>query len=281
MKGKIFSMIPAGFISAILISSVLSSAGNAYAIPQPDPNLKLRVINVELGLIDHRLGVVLSPTSVCVKGQNNPGPIQEPPDPCVAVLNAAASELAGIYYWFTHNHSPHHLIDKDPIALEGIIAKSGMISILAQSAEKDPGPTSDPAELAALKNIVTQANTINSIAINILYAGSIIIEKDTVGGDGTFTFYTNSTAHPTFSITTVGGVGTMALHNISGPGVGVAIGETGGPSNFAFTSVSCSNVVGSNIFFLFLASQAVTVQLTSASNVVKCTFVNTAGISVG
>jgi hypothetical protein len=254
-------------ILAVTLAFVVSIT-NFPAYAAMDITNKLETINDHLTNAENKLVQVTA----------NPEPTQK----LTRQLDTIADYLlhSGIYYFFTHGSHGHKLIT-GPLStgeieqLNNIVSVTNEIINTAHSFENSPGGFgNNPAVQAQLNNIINEATAINARALTFV-SGTIIIEKDTVGGDGTFNFYTNSTAYPTFSITTVGGVGTMTLHNMPIL-AGIALGETGGPSNFAFTSVSCSNVQGSNIFFLFPASKAATLQLTSGSNVVKCTFVNTA-----
>ena len=100
-------------------------------------------------------------------------------------------------------------------------------------------------------------------------SGRIVINKATVGGDGTFTF-TGSTGLPgSFTITTTSGAGTQTFSNLTTPGT-YTVTESAPPAGWTFTSLTCTDPTGNTT----ISGPTATIVL-DPGETVTCTFTNT------
>ena len=98
--------------------------------------------------------------------------------------------------------------------------------------------------------------------------GTLIIRKNTVGGDNTFGYTTTGAGLSAFNITTSGGTQSQAFSNIS-PGP-KTVTESSLPSGWSFNSLTCSDPDGGTT----VSGQTATIDLDPGETVI-CTYTNT------
>ncbi len=119
--------------------------------------------------------------------------------------------------------------------------------------------------------IGSQDNQIQTGAI--LLPGTIIVTKNTVGGNGTFNYSTTggSILPASFSITTVSDTGSQTFNNIN-PGVYTITESDPGSNQFNLTGLTCNDPTGNSAVNLGLREATINL---ATGELVTCTFTNT------
>ncbi len=122
-------------------------------------------------------------------------------------------------------------MNNDAVATITIVGNATAAGTLTNSANV----SSTTLDTTSGNNSDTEDTTVNALP-----AGTVLINKVTVGGDGTFSYTgTGSGIDPSFDIATTGGSGSETFENIT-PGARTVI-ESEPPAGWDFTSLECSD----------------------------------------
>ena len=120
----------------------------------------------------------------------------------------------------------------------------------------------------------TTTCTFDNTEVSGPVAGTLIIEKNTIGGEGTFNFEISTTPITNKSITTVGGTGKSAPQSLP-PGK-YSVTELVAPANWGLTKASCSDTTSH-----YTSKGTIADVTVAAGQTTTCTFENALGGASG
>src|SRR5438876_21765 len=107
--------------------------------------------------------------------------------------------------------------------------------------------------------------------------GTIVIVKNTIGGDGTFAYTATGKGVSNFSLTTVSGTASQTFSGLA-PGTNGcsrAFTETPIPNQFKLSSLTCASALGTSTITTDLGTGVGTVTSLGDGDTVTCTYTNT------
>src|SRR5438876_1018788 len=107
--------------------------------------------------------------------------------------------------------------------------------------------------------------------------GTIVIVKNTIGGDGTFAYTATGKGVSNFSLTTVSGTGSQTFGGLvpGNKGGSRTFTETPIPNQFKLSSLTCTSALGTSTITTDLGTGVATVSSLSDGDTVTCTYTNT------
>src|SRR5437870_1916062 len=121
-------------------------------------------------------------------------------------------------------------------------------------------------------------NQDRSLSANTVSApGTIVIVKNTIGGDGTFAYTATGKGVSNFSLTTVSGTASQTFSGLA-PGTNGgsrAFTETPIPNQFKLSSLTCTSALGTSTITTDLGTGVATVSSLGDADTVTCTYTNT------
>src|SRR5437870_562793 len=114
-------------------------------------------------------------------------------------------------------------------------------------------------------------------AATILAPGTIVIVKNTIGGDGPFAYTATGNGVSNFSLTTVSGTASQTFGGLvpGNKGGSRTFTETPIPNQFKLSSLTCASALGTSTITTDLGTGVATVSSLGDGDTVTCTYTNT------
>src|SRR5437870_692519 len=114
-------------------------------------------------------------------------------------------------------------------------------------------------------------------AATILAPGTIVIVKNTIGGDGPFAYTATGNGVSNFSLTTVSGTANQTFGGLvpGNKGGSRTFTETPIPNQFKLSSLTCTSALGTSTITTDLGTGVATVSSLGDGDTVTCTYTNT------